>query len=177
MMALAVAAVLAADIPLFVASGGTKATGHPSKSLILLTFGRWEWFAAHQHEPHKRRGPEYAALKAHFQRIMTERLLQAHPELGGPAVGMRVSISTPLSYRHYMGTVRGEAYGLAMNAARLKCPGLVPKSPIAGFYLAGQDVCTPGLVGAMMGSLLCSYRVLGAARLAATLFNVELNLL
>ncbi len=39
------------------------------------------------------------------------------------------------------------------------CDGLRAKSPIPGLYLAGQDVASPGIPGALVGGILAAASV------------------
>ncbi|MCS6954488.1 MAG: hypothetical protein NZM33_16720 [Bryobacteraceae bacterium] len=56
---------------------------------------------------------------------------------------------------------RGESYGLAATPERFRLRSLAAQTPIAGLYLAGQDVATLGVVGALFGGLTAASAVLG----------------
>jgi all-trans-retinol 13,14-reductase len=81
-----------------------------------------------------------------------------------PAVRGKLDIaelSTPLSTRHFMNYQRGEAYGVSATPARFGLRCLTPHTPVRNLYLTGQDVCTLGVTGAMMGGVLTASAVLG----------------
>lgn len=155
--------VAGVGMPLFVASGSLKGgevdTGD---TLIVLTFGRWEWFKEYQDERHKHRSAEYQNLKDRFRLRMLETV-EANVYPGITDCIVSCDVATPLSYRHYFHTVRGECYGLPMTPSRFLNTQqlLVPKTPVKGLYLAGQDICTLGFTGACMSSLLTTVAVLG----------------
>jgi all-trans-retinol 13,14-reductase len=69
-------------------------------------------------------------------------------------------LSTPLSTRNFAAHPQGEIYGLQHTARRFEQRWLRPRTPIKGLYLTGADVCSAGVVGALMGGMLCSSAVL-----------------
>ena len=75
---------------------------------------------------------------------------------------LNYSIGTPLTTQYYLGSVAGESYGLLANKRRfLETELLNPKTHIENFYLTGQDICTLGVTGAMMGGILTANQILG----------------
>ena len=90
---------------------------------------------------------------------LTERLLaitlEQFPSMKGHVV--HTELGTPLSMNSYLGSTRGELYGLAHGASRFSGRFqrlLRPETPIRGLYLTGQDVLLQGLWGAMMSGVL-----------------------
>lgn len=71
-----------------------------------------------------------------------------------------MDISTPLTYEHYTGHKNGEFYGMAASLQRIKAGHFGPKTPISGLYLAGQDVVSTGIGGALMGGVAAISAVL-----------------
>ena len=70
-------------------------------------------------------------------------------------------LSTPLSTDWFCRYPRGEIYGLDHDPQRFEQDWLKPKTDIPGLYLAGQDVMTCGVVGAMMGGFLAAVQLGG----------------
>ena len=70
-------------------------------------------------------------------------------------------LSTPLSTRHFMNYQRGEAYGASATLARFRLRCLTPHTFLRNLYLKGQDVCTLGVTGALMGGVPTASAVLG----------------
>jgi all-trans-retinol 13,14-reductase len=70
-------------------------------------------------------------------------------------------LSTPISTRHFAGYEQGEIYGLEHTPARFRETSLQPRTPIKGFYLTGQDVCTAGIAGAVFGAVVATSAILG----------------
>lgn len=132
---------------------------YPGRSTIeAVTLGPYEAFRRWEDTSWKKRGSEYEELKASF----SERLLDTlHKH--APATRGRVEIaelSTPLTTRNFAAHQQGEIYGLQHTAGRFEQRWLRPRTPIKGLFLTGADVVSAGVVGAMMGGVLCSSAVL-----------------
>jgi all-trans-retinol 13,14-reductase len=57
----------------------------------------------------------------------------------------------------------GATGGLPVTPQRFLSPALRPRTPIAGLYLAGQDVGTPGVIGAAIGGVMAAVTIEPAA--------------
>ena len=68
-------------------------------------------------------------------------------------------LATPLSTVSFTGHRKGAFYGLDVTPERVVCDALRAKTPIPGLYLAGQDVASPGIPGALWGGLLSAASV------------------
>lgn len=140
----------------------------PGHSTIeAITLGPYSAFAQWEGTSWKNRGAEYETLKAE----LSERLLEfvyAH----APATRGRVQIaelSTPLTTRNFAAHPAGAIYGLAHTPARFEQRWLRPRTPIKGLFLSGADIASAGLMGALMGGMLCTSAVLGGNALAQVL--------
>ena len=114
----------------------------------------WEWFARWQDTRWKKRGADYDALKQRLSDRMLAALERQCPQVAG-AID-HAELSTPLSTRHFAGHPHGEIYGLSHTPARFASRQLRPRTPIAGLYLTGADICTAGVGGAVMGGMLAA---------------------
>jgi phytoene dehydrogenase-like protein len=59
----------------------------------------------------------------------------------------------------FTGHRHGAFYGLDVTPERVLCDGLRAKTPVPGLFLAGQDVASPGIPGALWGGLLAAASV------------------
>lgn len=139
---------------------------YPGKSTVeVVTLAPHSRFAAWSDTRWKKRGDHYEEKKA----ALTERLLEAlyaeHPQL--EAHLDHAELSTPLTTQHFAGFADGEIYGLEHTPARFEQTWLKPKTPIAGLYLTGSDVCTAGVGGALMGGVLTASALTGKNLMAA----------
>lgn len=134
---------------------------YPGHSTIeAVTLGPYEPFRAWENTSWKKRGSEYDELKASLSQRLLDMMYKHAPATRG-----RVEIaelSTPLTTREFTAHPRGGIYGLRHTTHRFGQRWLRPRTPIEGLYLTGADVASAGVVGALMGGMLCSSAVLKA---------------
>ena len=69
------------------------------------------------------------------------------------------NLSTPLTTHAITGHHKGAFYGIDTTPERLMSEALQTRTPVPGLFLAGQDVLTPGLPGALWGGVLAAATV------------------
>ena len=150
----------------FIASGAAKdrdwSQRHPNKATVeVLTMANYDWFQEWSSEKCMNRSDEYVELKNKFRdKMLAEGFLKLYPNLHNRIKYMEVGTSVTLE--HYLGTQKGEAYGLDPTPERFTLyPELRPRTKVKGLYLSGQDICTLGFTGSMMGGVLAAHSVLG----------------
>ncbi len=139
----------------------------PGKSnAIVLTIGSKDWFSQWENQKCMKRGGGYESLKEAFaERMLEEGLYKHYPKTRGNVT--HYDIGTPLTNQHYLGAYSGEAYGLDSTPYRYsKALSLKPKTSIKNLYLTGQDICTLGFTGALMGGVLTTHSILGYGTIA-----------
>jgi all-trans-retinol 13,14-reductase len=104
--------------------------------------------------PGAARSDSYRAFKALLERQLLAQFQARFPELA-PCVRV-VESSTPISLASYTGAEHGAMHGLQTTPRRFMTDALRPRTPIRGLYLAGQDVATPGVLGAAMGGMMAA---------------------
>jgi phytoene dehydrogenase-like protein len=105
-----------------------------------------------------RRPDSYREYKAGRVDSMVRRMGAA---LGGPFTsgGLRVLDSASmLTFRDYLHSPDGSAYGIAQRAAQINLFG---RLPVRNLYAAGQSALLPGLAGAMMSGFMVARMMLG----------------
>lgn len=100
------------------------------------------------------RSDSYRAFKARIEHNLLAQFSARFPELA-PCVKV-VESSTPISVASFTGAEHGAMYGLQTTPRRFLAQALRPRTPIRGLYLAGQDVGTPGVIGASMGGMMAA---------------------
>jgi all-trans-retinol 13,14-reductase len=117
-------------------------------------FKRWEHEDMH---PAEIRDAEYLQLKSRIEHNLLAQFGRHYPRLA-PMVRLVIS-STPLSVAAYTGAEHGAMYGLEVTPQRFLSEALRPRTPVGGLFLAGQDACCPGVIGALMGGLMAASAV------------------
>lgn len=122
-----------------------------------VTFVPWEVFEPYRTLQWRKRGPEYEALK---KRLHDALLAQFFEEMPGLKPMLAFSeLSTPATTDHFVRPMHGSIYGIEPTPERFQTRWLRPKSPINGLYFSGSEVSGVGVVGAMMGGVLCAAAV------------------
>jgi len=132
---------------------------HPGRSTIeVVGWAPFSWFEAWRETSWRRRGEEYEQLKASLAERLLEVLYTNVPQVRGHVAYSE--LSTPLSTRHFAAYERGEIYGLDHTPQRFRERRLRPRTDLPGLFLTGQDVCTAGVSGALIGGVLATSAIL-----------------
>jgi all-trans-retinol 13,14-reductase len=127
----------------------------------VATWVAWDKFSKWKESSHGRRPDDYKELKERIGARMLEQFKRHFPAIA-PLITY-YEVSTPLTMEHYVWREHGSSYGLETTPKRFLSRSLGIRTPIKRLYLAGQDVVTPGITGAMMGGILAAaaidYRV------------------
>ena len=103
------------------------------------------------------RGDDYADFKHRAEETLMAHFERYFPDLAKLVVYRE--LATPLSTVTFTGHRKGAFYGLDVTPERVMCDGLRAKTPFPGLFLAGQDVASPGIPGALWGGLLAAASV------------------
>lgn len=120
----------------------------------LIAFVPWSTFARWRDLPFGERGEDYEVFKRQMGERMLEVMFEHHPALREMVAYWE--ISTPLSTEYFVRPQQGAIYGLAGSASRYTNRWLRPQTPIPGLWMAGADVGSCGVAGALMGGVLCA---------------------
>lgn len=139
--------------PAFAAHYGNHSTVELIVPIPYQEFSLWAGTAW------KKRNAEYLELKERIAEKLVNTLYEHVPKTRGKLDCCEVS--TPLTTRHFANYAQGEIYGLSAIPARYELRGLAPRTPIRNLFLTGQDVCSLGVAGALMGGVLTASAILG----------------
>jgi all-trans-retinol 13,14-reductase len=106
-----------------------------------------------------KRGDDYLARKVNIKDRLLSELNRFVPK-AKEAIDI-VEVSTPLSYETFVKRKRGGFMGVESTPTRFRQDWLRATTPIDGLYLSGQDVTTDGVVGALMGGVICASAIEG----------------
>jgi all-trans-retinol 13,14-reductase len=106
-----------------------------------------------------KRGDDYLAIKENIRQRLLEELFRHTPQ-AREAVDY-VEVSTPLSYETFAKRERGGFMGIESSPQRFQQRWLRAQTPIKGLYITGQDLATDGVIGALVGGVICASAVVG----------------
>lgn len=152
----------APDMPppaLFVSFASLKDPAHdpgPSQKYAgeIVTWVDWSVVEKWADAKPGARGADYQAFKASVEDAMFRMFETYFPDLAKLVVFR--NLSTPLTTHAITGHHKGGSYGIETSPDRLMSDALQTRTPIPGLFLAGQDVMTPGIPGALWGGLLAA---------------------
>ena len=81
-----------------------------------------------------------------------------------------VETASMLTFRDYLGSSCGSAYGILQQVGQY---GLFGRLPGRNLYAAGQSALLPGVLGAMMSGFLAARLMVGRERFDAALLDRE----
>ena len=106
-----------------------------------------------------RRGDRPAAYREYKEERVArirDRIIGAYPEFRDSY--QVVDAASPLTFRDYLNSPDGSAYGVKQKIGQFN---LLGRLPLRNMYAAGQSSLLPGLVGAMMSSFIVGRKIVG----------------
>jgi phytoene dehydrogenase-like protein len=125
-----------------------QAQGHTAEIIAHVDY---DFFAPWQGQPWRRRGHDYAELKANIIQSLVQLVENHYPGFGD--LIEYAELSTPLTVEHFDASDRGSIYGIPCIPERLDQPWIGVRTPIKNLYLTGADTSSLGIMGAMMGGV------------------------
>ena len=128
-----------------------KAQNHTAE---IITDTDYETFSQWKNQPWLHRDDDYQQLKQRLTDALIDFVDKHYP--GFADIVAYKELSTPLTNEHFTAHHQGGIYGLPAVRDRFDAQNsawTTPKTPLPGLYLTGSDVCSSGIVGAMMGGV------------------------
>lgn len=138
-----------------------EATGG-AKSIHVLAPSFFDHVAQWQDSRTGRRPKDYYEQKERQTRDILERVFRSLPEYRGRLAA--IDSASVLTFRDYLHSPDGSAYGIKQKIGQYNVVG---KLPLRNLYAAGQSAVLPGVIGAMMSSLIVGRTVVGKDRYGA----------
>jgi all-trans-retinol 13,14-reductase len=132
-----------------------RATYGPVNTVTALEVAFPETTAKWANTKLKRRPPEYAKYKDERTRSIVDRINKHIPECRDMRV---VDSASSLTYRDYLHSPDGSAYGIKQKIGQFNLSGRLPLSNV---YAAGQSALLPGVLGAMTSAFFVCRSILG----------------
>ena len=118
----------------------------------MLVWADWSAVAEFAGGGAEKRADEWASFKQRVETRMLGCFKQKFPDLA-PLIAYH-ELGTPLATASFTGHEKGGFYGIETTPRRMLSDALNARTPVPGLYLAGQDVMSPGIAGALTGGML-----------------------
>lgn len=109
------------------------------------------------------RGEDYEAFKEQKAAILLEQLYKKFPQLKGNVLNTHVS--TPLSFRDYIGCPTGSFYGFERNNQDPMKTALAVQTRIPNLSLTGQNINIHGILGVTVSGVLACLKFVDRKKL------------
>ncbi|MCA8990156.1 MAG: NAD(P)/FAD-dependent oxidoreductase, partial [Planctomycetaceae bacterium] len=118
----------------------------------LLVWADWSSVAQFAEGGAEKHPAEWASFRQCVESRMLSFFRDKFPDLA-PLIVCH-ELGTPLATASFTGHEKGGFYGIETTPRRLLSDALNARTPVPGLFLAGQDVVTPGIAGALSGGML-----------------------
>ena len=115
------------------------------------------------------RGESYLAFKEDFSKKMLDLLKERGFDFSDNIED--TFTTTPLSYRDYIGTTDGAAYGIIKDYKFPELSFILPKTKLKNFYFTGQNMNVHGALGVTLTTMYTCAEFLGQEYLAKKVGN------
>ncbi|MBC8321652.1 MAG: NAD(P)/FAD-dependent oxidoreductase [Bacteroidetes bacterium] len=129
----------------------------------LLTHMKFEEVARWEELPVNKRGDDYEEFKNKKAKMLIELATKNFPQLRNNIVGFNVS--TPLTYRDYLGTPMGSLYGTLHNFKNPADSYISPRTKISNLFFTGQNINLHGMLGVSVSSILTCGEFVGVNKI------------
>ncbi len=145
--------------PFFLSASLPVTPGETRRGISVIAPGDFGELAPFAAGHTGKRPAEYTALKGRKLAALRQRVLELCPELRGVEF---IGGATPLTLRDYLNSPGGCLYG-AMHSLSQFNPA--PATRIRGFWIAGQSVIAPGILGAVVSAYIACGCIVGMEHL------------
>ncbi|MCQ2285710.1 MAG: NAD(P)-binding protein [Bacteroidales bacterium] len=123
-----------------------------TQNIDILMPMYWEEVQKWENTQRNHRGEEYEEFKLKIAEKCIKRVTNHQPELAGAIEA--IYTSTPLTYKDYIGTTDGSAYGIRKDYSKSMMTVLSSATPLPNLFFTGQNLNLHGILGVSMTSLL-----------------------
>lgn len=134
-----------------------------SDCIGLLTHMKFEEVAQWKDLPLNRRGADYIEFKNKKAEQLIALVSKKFPQLEGNIIDFNVS--TPLTYKDYLGTPMGSMYGTLRDSNNPVGSYISPRTKISNLFFTGQNLNLHGMLGVSLSSILTCGEFLGVNNL------------
>ena len=115
----------------------------------------------------EKREEDYEQFKAEKAELLLQELEKIYPGIRPAIQGMYTS--TPLTYRDFIGSEKGNMYGFVKDANSPMKTFISPRSKIGNLFFSGQNVRMHGIMGVTIGAFVTCMEMIDRERLTQKL--------
>lgn len=139
-----------------------------AESVTIMTYMKYSEVEEWQHTYNtvtnsQERGDSYAQFKENKKNKLLQTIYKKFPDIEDSI--QSCYISTPLSYRDYMGTDDGSIYGVVKDYKDPIRTYISPLTKLPNLFLTGQNIKLHGILGVTISSIVCCSTLLGIKNL------------
>lgn len=123
-----------------------------------IALDNWENYYRWKESKTGKRPYDYYIFKEKILSKLIEKLKELIPELINAIIYKEAS--TPLTNNHFTLSPKGSMFGIKHNINQMISP-ISPKTSLQGFYLTGQSLIIPGILGVTITSFITCSVILG----------------
>ncbi len=109
------------------------------------------------------RGDSYAKFKEEKTEVFLKEIEKKFPNIRETILS--IYVSTPLSYRDYIGNNKGAMYGYKKDADNTMKTFLSPKTKLKNLFFTGQSLNMHGILGVTISAVLTCSHIIGRQKL------------
>lgn len=143
----------------FLHCGAPENGSEYSTGIGLLTHMKFEEVEKWKDFPINKRGEDYNEFKNKKAEKLIDLVKIKFPELAGNIVSYNVS--TPLTYRDYLGSPNGSMYGTIRDCMNPVGSYISPRTKLENLFFTGQNINLHGVLGVSLSSILTCGEFLG----------------
>lgn len=151
-----------------------------SKSMTVMTYMNFEevkkWEESYNievNENYGNRGESYEEFKRNKTELIIKKLERKFPNIRENIKAIHTS--SPLSYRDYIGSEKGNMYGYLKDSNYPMKTFISSRSKVKNLFFTGQNVRMHGVLGVTVGAFVTCSEILGADYLMTKVHH-ELNM-
>ncbi|RRT88607.1 phytoene desaturase family protein [Empedobacter falsenii] len=138
-----------------------------SESMTVMTYmmfdevQKWEEsYNVDINDNYGNRGEEYEEFKRQKTELIIRKLEKKFPKIREKISSIHTS--TPLSYRDFIGSEKGNMYGYLKDSNHPMKTFISPRSKVKNVFFTGQNVRVHGVLGVTVGAFVTCCEILGA---------------
>jgi len=106
------------------------------------------------------RGEDYERFKEEKAELILKKIEKKYPNIR--ACIDSIHTSSPLSYRDFIGSEKGNMYGYLKDSNHPMKSFISPRSKVKNIFFTGQNVRVHGVLGVTVGAFVTCCEILGA---------------